>query len=298
MTENLEAIYDELCRLQKEGVGHVFIEDSTQSLLKPKENGHAPRRRGKPVEHANLAELIKTPREAITDPTKPTAPEPTIELPAPPELDIPDGDQATQLKWLKEQVLACVTCNKQKPEDEQMVTGNGSSNADILFCAEAPGTDEARAGVPFVGSAGLLLDKIIKAMGLSRDSVYCTYLLKWRPKNDKPYGNRPPTAEEMQFCLPYFRAELDIIQPKVIVALGNHTVNGLLGQDTKRKMGDIQGTWAMFQDIPVMITFNPSYLLRNDTLKTKRMIWEDLLKVMEKVELPISDKQRGFFLQK
>ncbi|MGJ8638491.1 MAG: uracil-DNA glycosylase [Opitutaceae bacterium] len=299
MSEDLEAIYDELRRLQKEGVGHVFIDDSTNDLLKPAKEVSLPRKRGAPVEHSILADLIKKPAAPEAKPQDTVDVELKSEaLPAPPTLIIPDNDQEAQISWLKERILSCTTCNAEKSADEKLVFGDGSSQADLLFCGDAPGTDEASMGAPFVGSAGQLLDKIIKAMGLSRKDVYCTYLLKWRPKNDKPYGNRPPTEEETNFCLPYFRAEIEIIQPKVIIALGNNAVNGLLGHDSKRKMAEVRGTWSVFQDVPVLITFNPSYLLRNDTLKTKRMLWEDLLSAMEKIELPISEKQKGFFLPK
>lgn len=135
-------------------------------------------------------------------------------------------------------------------------------------------------------------------MGLARDQVYITNILNWRPRHDKPYGNRPPTSEEMRFCLPYLKAQISVVQPKVIVALGNTAVSGLLGPDPGRKMGKIRGTWQAFEDIPMMITFHPSYLLRNGTLKTKRMVWEDMLQVMEKCGLPITTRQRNFFLPK
>lgn len=105
----------------------------------------------------------------------------------------------------------------------------------------------------------------------------------------------------MRYCLPYLKAQIEIIRPKVIVALGNTAVTGLLGPDPKRKMGQVRGTWAGFAEIPVMITFHPSYLLRNGTLKIKRMkrmVWEDMLEVMQKCGLEISEKQRGFFLPK
>ena len=99
----------------------------------------------------------------------------------------------------------------------------------------------------------------------------------------------------MNFCLPYLKAQIAVVQPKVIVALGGTAVNGLLGHDPKRRMGEVRGNWAEFEEVPLMITFHPSYVLRNGSEKIKRMVWEDMLQVMEKIELPISEKQRGFF---
>lgn len=306
MSSGLEAIANELRRLQRDGVNRVFIEDHTLSLLVPqKENksnsmATGPRTATEPADHTDLQDLIKQPAQAQpATPSKSTqsaAPQPA--LPAPPKIELPDGDAKTQLAWLREQVYACPVCKDHLGEDEKIVFGAGSPDANIVFCGEAPGTDEARTGEPFVGKAGQLLTKIITAMGLSREQVYLTNLLKWRPEHDKPYGNRPPNLEEMNFCLPYLQAQIQIIQPKVIIALGNTTVTGLLGPAPDRKFGQVRGTWASFDEIPVMITFHPTYLLRNGTLKTKRQAWEDMLQVMEKCNLAISEKQRGFFLPK
>jgi DNA polymerase len=111
-------------------------------------------------------------------------------------------------------------------------------------------------------------------------------------------GNRPPTEEEMTYCSPYFRAQLDIVKPEVIVALGSTATQGLLGFGTFKTLGEIRGRWKQFAETPVIVTYHPSYILRNPTNRSKRAIWEDLLKVMERLALPISEKQRGFFLDK
>jgi len=136
------------------------------------------------------------------------------------------------------------------------------------------------------------------AMGLTREAVYMTNLLKWRPEHDKPYGNRLPTQEEMDYCLPFLRAQIKIVQPKVIIALGNATIAGLLGSSPEHTMTSMRGTWQSFEKTPLIFTFQPSYLLLNGTMKSKRMVWEDMLKAMEKIGLPISEKQQNFFLPK
>lgn len=297
MSTGLDAVYDELKRLQKEGLDRVYINEATSALLKPIAPKATPVKHTSAQDTAALADLIDKPAARAT-PAKPTVSAVKVDpLPEAPSIQLPDDSPIAQLQWLEESVRNCAVCNERKNQDELLVFGNGASDADILFCGEAPGTDEAISGFPFVGTAGQLLDKIIKAMGLDREKVYCTNILKWRPKNDKPYGNRPPTQEEMAFCLPYLKAQIDIIKPKVIVGLGNNTVGGLLGEAAKRKFGSLRGQWDSFHGIPLMITFHPSYLQRNDTLKTKRMAWEDLLAVMEKVGLPISEKQQGYFLK-
>ncbi|PXA03855.1 uracil-DNA glycosylase [Coraliomargarita sinensis] len=308
MSDALIAINEELRRLQQEGVDRVFVEESTLSLLQPvaAKERTAPKKETTAGPISELEELAKgkevkkkaTPPKAtsVSRPTGKPLPEQA------PEFEIPEGDAATQIAWLKERVENCPTCKEHLSEHGKVVFGTGSAEADIFFCGEAPGADEEVQGEPFVGKAGQLLTKIIAAMGLQRENVYIANILKWRPEHDKPYGNRPPTVEEMNFCLPYVRAQIEIVKPKVIVALGNTAVTGLLGPDPNRRMGSIRGTWQEFAGIPLMITFHPSYLLRaesqNNPNAKKRLVWEDMLKVMEKVDLPISEKQQGFFLPK
>ena len=300
MTTELSAIYEELVRLKAEGEERIYMEDKTLELLKPT-----------PAPQPASAQLSQELQGLIEN--KPSSAEKTVRQdpvakksnafgkPLPteaPTVELPDGDTETRMAWLRDKVENCPTCNEHLSSFGKIVFGVGNPNADIFFCGEAPGADEERAGEPFVGPAGKLLTKIIQAMGLQRSDVYIGNILKWRPEHDKPYGNRPPTIEEMNFCLPYLRAQISIVQPKVIVALGNTAVTGLLGPDPNRKLSQIRGQWHTFGDTPLMITFHPSYLLRNGTMGTKRKVWEDMLKVMEKTEMAISEKQQGFFLSK
>ena len=222
---------------------------------------------------------------------KPIAPIPDT----PPEVNLPEGDKQTRWDALKDQVLNDPVCQEHLNPGAQIVFGVGDIDADIFFCGEAPGGDEEKQGEPFVGKAGALLTKIITAMGLAREDVYIGNIMNWRPEMPTPVGNRPPTPEEMAYCLPYLRAQIEVVQPKVIVALGMTAVNGLLGPDPKRRMGAIRGQFFEFNDTPLLVTYHPSYLLRYATLKTKRLVWEDMLLVMENVGLSISEKQRGFF---
>jgi DNA polymerase len=126
--------------------------------------------------------------------------------------------------------------------------------------------------------------------------VYIANVLKCRP--DTPgqrSGNRKPTPEEMRTCLPYLQQQIDLIMPKVIVALGGTALEGLLGEPAF--ITRLRGQWQTYRDIPLMPTFHPSYLLRPENAGQKRSVWEDMMLVMEKLEMPISEKQRGFFLK-
>ena len=179
---------------------------------------------------------------------------------------------------------------------KNVVFGVGDINAQLMFVGEAPGADEDTQGEPFVGAAGQLLTKIIQAMGLSRDSVYIANILKCRPDTPgQSYGNRKPTPEEMQTCIPYLHEQIDLIGPKVIVALGATAVEGLLGKTIG--ITKLRGNWQTYRGTPLMPTYHPAFLLRNQALSEKRKVWEDMLQVMQKLGMPVTDKQRKFFLK-
>ncbi len=239
----------------------------------------------------------------------PAAHAPRFQMPAPipvpapkaepisvPSVDIPTtGTKAERLAALRTPVLACTLCPHLAKSRTQVVFGVGSPEAEIMFVGEPPDEEEDRQGEPFVGEAGQLLTKIIVAMGFAREEVYIANVLKCRP--DMPPGipgKRKPKPAEMQTCLPYLRAQIEIIQPRVVVALGATAMEGLLGETSP--MARLRGRWHEFAGIPLMATYHPSYLLHKPSLGEKRKVWEDMLLVLERLEKPISDKQRGFFL--
>ena len=197
---------------------------------------------------------------------------------------------------LRERATACVRCPNLVAARENVVFGVGDLNAQLMFIGEAPGADEDRQGEPFVGKAGQLLTRIIRTMGLTRESVYIGNILKCRPDTPgQAAGNRKPTPEEMQTCIPYLHEQIDLIRPRVIVALGGTAVEGLLGKTIG--ITKLRGQWRTYRGIPLMPTYHPAYLLRNQSLSEKRRIWEDMLQVMERLGLPISQKQRDYFLK-
>ena len=217
-------------------------------------------------------------------------------LPKLPVESIPDT-ACGSMADLRTQALACARCEHLVGSRKQVVFGVGNEAADILFVGEAPGADEDAQGEPFVGAAGQLLTKMLKAMGLTRDGVYIANILKCRPDTpNQRTGNRAPTPKEMETCSDWLHRQIDFIQPKVIVALGKVATGGLLEMDNA-PITKMRGTWQTYRGIPLMPTFHPAYLLHQESMQNKRTVWEDLLAVMEKTGLPISDKQRGFFLK-
>ena len=205
------------------------------------------------------------------------------------------GDATPLFEELRSSVLACTKCPHLVAFRHSVVFGTGDPSAELMFVGEAPGADEDLQGEPFVGRAGELLTKIIETMGYRRSQVYIANDLKCRP--DMPQGssgNRQPTRTEMETCLPYLRKQIELIQPKVMVALGATAMRGLFGKE--EPMNQMRGRWHFFDSIPVMATFHPSYLLRNQALSVKRKVWEDMLQVLERLEHSISEKQKNYFL--
>jgi uracil-DNA glycosylase family 4 len=197
---------------------------------------------------------------------------------------------------LRDRALVCVKCPHLAATRKNVVFGVGNIDAQLMFVGEAPGADEDAQGEPFVGAAGQLLTKIISATGLSRADVYIANILKCRPDTPgQTFGNRKPTPEEMATCIPYLHEQIDLIRPKVLVALGATAVEGLLGKTVG--ITKLRGNWQTYRDTPLMPTFHPSFLLRPENAAKKREVWEDILQVMEKLEMPVSDKQRNFFLK-
>jgi DNA polymerase len=197
---------------------------------------------------------------------------------------------------LRERVMVCVKCAHLASSRKNVVFGVGNIDAQLMFVGEAPGADEDAQGEPFVGRAGELLTKIILAMGLQRNDVYIANILKCRPDTPgQSSGNRKPTPEEMTTCIPYLHEQIDLIQPRVLVGLGATAIEGLLGKTTG--IMKLRGNWQTYRSTPLMPTFHPAYLLRNQAMSEKRKVWEDMLSVMEKLEMPISDKQRNYFMR-
>jgi uracil-DNA glycosylase len=260
-----------------------------------------------PVAPESLKALSQV-RAAVALPRRaPVAPAPPPPKPAPftppkePERAAPavpavDAGKAAAFAELQKRALACVKCPHLASSRKNVVFGVGNPDAELMFVGEAPGADEDLEGEPFVGKAGQLLTKIIQTMGLSRDRVYIANILKCRPDTPgQTAGNRKPTAEEMQTCIPYLHEQIDLIRPKVLVALGATAVEGLLGKTLG--ITRLRGNWRVYRGIPLMPTYHPAYLLRNQALSEKRRVWEDMLQVMEKLGMPISERQQNYFLK-
>ena len=284
MRSDFEAVIDELKRLKRSGVQQVYLEDNTIDLLVDLSNSM--------LVQSNQTHGEAIPSQDVEEENKEYS---EYSISEPPAITLPHGSRSEKRDYLRNLVLNCKVCRSHVKRGRKVVFGVGDLEADLFFCGEAPGADEEIEGEPFVGKAGQLLTRIIKTMGLRRTQVYIANIMNWRPATESGFGNRPPTQEEMRFCLPYLKAQVDIVQPKVIIALGNTAISGLLGPDPNRRMGSIRGKWFEYGGVPLLATYHPSYVLRNDSNEIKRLIWSDMLRVMERTGMEISDVQREYF---
>ncbi len=226
-------------------------------------------------------------------------PEPEAEQPAPARVVLPPErvalfkpvlagdappplDRAVKLQLLTameaDEVRGCTKCPLHRGRI-RTVFGEGDADAKIMFIGEGPGQTEDEQGRPFVGAAGELLDKMIVAMGITREAVYIANVVKCRPPN-----NRVPLPPEVDACWGYLKRQIEVVQPRVLVTLGGAATKVIL--QTERGITSIRGIWAEYRGgpvIPVMPTFHPAYLLRSYTTDNRRKVWSDLQKVMEAV---------------
>ncbi len=300
----LDATAQHLEELQSRGVKFVPVSSEALDALRRLNEAGVPRRPVPPP--------VSPPSRPTVAPARTPAPAPAATKPPPPPVELslalPGAVTATPAQTpspeakaaafadLRQRALACVKCPHLVAARKTVVFGVGNSDAELMFVGEAPGADEDEQGEPFVGKAGQLLTKIIQTMGFTRESVYIGNILKCRPDTPgQPAGNRKPTADEMKTCIPWLHEQIDLIRPRVLVALGGTAVEGLLGKTVG--ITRLRGTWKEYRGILLMPTYHPAYLLRNQALSEKRRVWEDMLAVLEKLGRPISPKQRNYFLR-
>ena len=280
----LEATIQHLEKLKSRGVRNVAVSKETlRALAQPaaKPGISSPKFQVEKIPAAPVAKI-----------------ETTTSMPAKKFADTsgPSPEKSAAFAELQKRALSCVKCPHLASSRKNVVFGVGSIDAQLMFVGEAPGADEDEQGEPFIGRAGQLLTKIIQATGLSRADVYIANILKCRPDTPgQSAGNRKPTPDEMATCIPYLHEQIDLIRPKVLVALGATAVDGLLGKTLG--ITKLRGNWQTYRGTPLMPTYHPAYLLRNQAMSEKRKVWEDMLQVMEKLGMPVSEKQRNFFLK-
>lgn len=276
-----------LKQLERGGQTHIRLEEKAKEVLRSQLRAQKARA-SPPTPLRSRGVTILSPG-AQEEPTPP--PLPAVQIEGSTSAEKLDSLRAQAENWNPARSLGSLR--------EAMVFAVGNPEADLMLVGEAPGYEEERRRKPFVGKAGQKLDQILAAMGFAREEIYISNICKFRPAlKNQTTNNRKPTPEEMNACLPFVRAEIGIVQPKCIVALGGTAAEGLLDYQNK-PVGRMRGHWHEFEGIPVRVTYHPSYLLHNDSaVSEKRKVWDDMLSVLEFLEMPISEKQRGFFAEK
>lgn len=293
MTRPVDAVIEFLEAEKARGVSHVFLDEGARDVLR--DLLRRAKSSGAPKPPPAAPENSPAPPPESAKPVLMASPAPP-ESSAPSVVSISGTSKTDRLESLRKQAENWAPAKSLGTLRDTMVFATGNPDARIMLVGEAPGYQEERERKPFVGPAGQKLNDILKAMGIPREEVYISNIVKFRPATQRQTtNNRKPTPEEMASCLPFIRAEVDIIRPDCIVALGGTAAEGLLG--LSGSVGSMRGSWHQFDGIPVRVTYHPSYLLQSGANNSiKRQLWEDMLAVMEKLAMPISEKQRGFFL--
>ncbi len=286
--------------LQARGVQKLAVDDDARGILRSwmlaAKRGYQP----VPVQQqaAPAPEALNEPAPKLdVDLSEPVPAEPQVQEDIP--FFRPGGSNAAEA-WanMRRLLPAWAPLRQLGTLREKAILPQGNTSADIVFVGDAPGYHDEKAGLPFQGDAGGKLDGMLKAMGLTREQVYITHLVKFRPAQPRQTLNtRPPSDRELLFSRPVVDFELRLVQPRVIVALGVIAARGLLQQGNLPLAAYQERTWD-YNGIPVVVTHHPSYLLRTSDLGERRRLWEEMLHVMEMAGLPINDKQRGYFLPK
>ena len=280
MSRPVDIVIDFLKAEQARGNTHISLDEEARNGLR------------------ELYIRSRTQAAAAVSPSAETVKESASIIDAPPTLKISGTTKEEQLASLREQAASWAPAKALGTLRDTMVFATGNPNAQLMLIGEAPGHEEERKKEPFVGPAGEKLDRILQVMGLSRDQVYISNIVKFRPASkNQTTNNRKPSAAEIGCFMPFIREEIQIVQPSCIIALGETATEALLG--LTEPVASIRERWNQFQGIPVRVSYHPSCLLQQDENQSiRRKVWEDMLAVMEKIEMPISEKQRGYFQPK
>jgi uracil-DNA glycosylase len=315
IASGLSALAEILVREKRRGAGTIALSPDAERLLRampsafkeagrppvpPQSGAEPPRTTSLRVEAAFAIPLSSSAAPVSMTPTGRRFPVPAVA-----EADRDEAWARAQLNAIFKAVKDCPDCRGLGTLFETAVFAAGNPQAEIMFVGDSPGVEEETARRAFVSPAGQKLDQILKAMGLSREQVYLTNLVKFRPKKGdgrfQAASDRPPQEDEMAASLPYLRAEIEVVRPRVIVALGRTAAEGLL--EKGGSLASFRSAEHHFEGIPVIVSHHPSYLLRPEfesdpqqAMGAKRTVWEDMLRVMDRIGMAVTEKQRRYFL--
>lgn len=286
MSAAAEPLVDYLRQLERQGQTHVHLDENARLVLREFY------KRAKGISDTPPAQSATVARPA----TRPAAmPVSAPAAAAPVEKAAPAVQpMANSLDGIKAQIAADSALKNLGTLRTKLVFSEGDPSADIMVVGEAPSYHDETKGAPFSGPAGKKMEAILKAMGLAREQVYLTNLVKFRPAMENQTTNtRKPNAAEITASMKYLIGEIKLVKPKVIIVLGATAAKSLL--TPKIAVKDMLGQFHKFEGVTVRATYHPSYLLHQEVTPEKRAVWVDMMEIMELLNMPISEKQRGFF---
>jgi DNA polymerase len=284
----IQHLHEELRRLKASGIKSLYVDNRSLEALS------AARHKLNPKSAKNPHLLKPHPQQELQQQNasdtavKPLAPQKTKSIP----IELPDGTVSEKLDWLQKQYRK----RFQGIPLEPIIFGYGGQQAEILICRYQAETPQTKSSSNTHSKQNTLLSKVFQAMELAEQSIYSTHVIKRCPSEDPADANASVQKTSAQEHLPYLWAQIECIQPKVLLILGKACYDAVLNSTHAASFAQNRGQWSNLNHLPVMTSYDPNYLLQNDTLETKRQFWEDMLQILVKLERPISNKQSNYFL--
>ncbi|MFC5050609.1 uracil-DNA glycosylase family protein [Rubritalea spongiae] len=282
MSAIADPVIDYLRQLERQGQTHVHLDERARLILRE----FYKRSKGI-VDTPSTVQAAPVLRDAPVSESKPVEQKTAVNI----ETPVP---MSKSLEGIQKQMAVDPVFKTLGSLREKMVFSEGDSTADVMLVGEAPSYHDELKGAPFSGPAGKKMEAILKAMGIARNEVYMTNMVKFRPAMPNQTTNtRKPNEKEIEASMRYLMAEVKAVQPKVIIVLGATAAKSLIGPDVP--VADMLGQFHRVAGVPVRATYHPSYLLAEGVTDQKKEVWRDMLEVMELLKMPISEKQRGYF---
>ncbi|MEO1856398.1 MAG: uracil-DNA glycosylase [Rubritalea sp.] len=302
MSAVAEPLIDYLRQLERQGETYVHLDDRSRLILREffvRARGKSKNSSGHPQVSSVAEREVEQAKVQVAEVVAPAIAPAIATLASEPKVAAVTAQVSlsNSLEGLKHQLAEDAELKSLGTLRDKLIFSEGDISADVMLVGEAPTYHDELKGAPFSGPAGKKMEEILKAMGLERGDVYLTNIVKYRPSMPNQTTNtRMPNAAEIQASMGYLMAEVAAVKPKVLIVLGATAAKSLIGAAVP--VSNMLGQFHKVAGIPVRATYHPSYLLHAGITDEKRAVWKDMMEVMELLEMPISERQRGFFKKK
>lgn len=288
MEQAIRYLHDELRRLKASGIQSLYVDNDSLEALSTAYHQRNPQSSKNPNSLESTPPQKHLQQNPSNKAVKKLAPQSSKSI----SIKLPDGTVSEKLDWLEKQYRARFEAIQAGP----ISFGTGGAQADILLCRYQGETLQHQHSNGAHSKQTALLSKVFQAMELAEQSIYSTHLIKYSPIENPLVANTVEQEISPHEHLPYLLAQIECIQPKVLLILGKACHDAVLNNTQKVSFAQSRGQWSNLHHVPVLTSYDPNYLLQNDTLETKRQFWEDMLQILVKLERPISNKQSNYFL--